>query len=263
MRASVVLALLLVASVANAETFRDKQLAYPRVKKAFENKGATVRALFEQNQVPWPPAGLLIRVFKHEKVLELWGAEKKNGPYRKLKDYAVCATSGELGPKRREGDLQIPEGFYFVSIFNPVSNFHLSLGVSYPNESDRILGRKGKLGGAIMIHGDCVTIGCVPITDEYIEEVYVAAVEAHANGQQRIPIQIFPSRLDEAGMKQLSELAGGDEKLLGFWRELKAGHDLFERERVPPKVAVDKEGRYRFATGVKGARAQPARGRAH
>ncbi|MFN7132319.1 MAG: murein L,D-transpeptidase family protein [Myxococcales bacterium] len=242
------IAVVLLPSLALADAFRDAQLKYPRVKKAFENKGEKMRVLFREKGLAWPPKGIALRVFKQEKVLELWGQEP-GGTFRKVWEYPVCATSGTLGPKREEGDLQIPEGFYTVSVFNPWSNFHLSLGVSYPNASDRLLGTKGRLGGAIMIHGSCVTIGCVPITDDFIEEVYVAAVEAHAAGQRQIPIHIFPARLTDEGLAALAR-ATTDEKLVAFWRELKVGHDLFEKDRRVPRFSVDRDGRYRFAGGT-------------
>ncbi len=50
--------------------------------------------------------------------------------------------AGTLGPKTNAGsDYQVPEGFYYINEFNPKSSFHLSLGLNYPNASDRILGR--------------------------------------------------------------------------------------------------------------------------
>jgi murein L,D-transpeptidase YafK len=56
--------------------------------------------------------------------------------------------------------------------FNPQSNFYLSLHVSYPNAADRVLGSKQNLGGDIFLHGNCVTTGCILITDGGIKEVY-------------------------------------------------------------------------------------------
>jgi len=85
--------------------------------------------------------------------------------YTLVKNYPICATSGLLSPKRRFGDEQVPEGF------NPQSNFQLSLHVSYPNAADRISGSKQNLGD-IFLDGNCVTIGCIPITDDEIKEVY-------------------------------------------------------------------------------------------
>ena len=108
------------------------------------------------------------------------------------------------GPKRREGDLQIPEGFYYIDRFNPKSNFYLSLGINYPNQSDRVLGKRGNLGGDIHSYTAAgVTIGCVPITDEYIKEVYWLAVQAKSNGHAKIPVHIFPTELDDQTMGRL------------------------------------------------------------
>ncbi len=109
---------------------------------------------------------ILLRAYKQESELELWAKNKKDKQYTLLKTYKICASSGTLGPKRKQGDIQVPEGFYVIDRFNPVSNFYLSLGVSYPNASDKILGVKGALGGDIFIHGNCVTIGCLPISDD-------------------------------------------------------------------------------------------------
>jgi len=166
----------------------------------------------------------------------------KDGTYRRVKGYPVCAASGELGPKRRQGDLQVPEGFYHVRIFNPWSAYHLSMGINYPNRSDRTQGYKPDLGGAIMIHGDCVSIGCVAITDGMASEVYLAAYEAYRHGRRRIPVHIFPTRLDERGMTWLRKNHG--HKLVSFWEGLKPGYDYFERHRSLPRLTIDRRGRY-------------------
>jgi murein L,D-transpeptidase YafK len=130
-------------------------------------------------------------------------------------------------------------------VFNPYSSYHLSLGVSYPNASDKIIGR-GNLGGDIMIHGNCVTIGCMPLTDEYIKEVYILAVEARNDGQENIPVNIFPSKLNEVGIKKLSKEYSDNQNLMDFWRNIKTGYDYFEKNKRPPIVSIDKTGKYEF-----------------
>jgi murein L,D-transpeptidase YafK len=156
--------------------------------------------------------------------------ENASGSYTLAKNYSICATSGILGPNRRFGDEQVPEGFYELDWFNPQSNLYLSLHVSYPNAADRVLGSKQNLGGGIFLHGNCVTIGCIPITDGGIKEVYWLAVLARAQGQQHIPIEIFPARLSR-------------EELVN----LKDGFDYFEKTHRPPAVSVDRGGRYAFS----------------
>jgi murein L,D-transpeptidase YafK len=118
------------------------------------------------------------------------------------------------------------------------------LRVSYPNASDKIIG-KANLGGDIMIHGNCVSIGCVPITDTYIKELYILAVEAKNGGQANIPVHIFPNRLDKKGMEFLNQKYP-DNSLLSFWTNLKVGYDYFEENKQLPKIDVDKTGKYVF-----------------
>jgi murein L,D-transpeptidase YafK len=220
--------------------------AEDRVAKARKNKAGPIAALFRAAKVAYPPGEIYVRIFKLDRELELW-AGPRGAALTHVKTWPVCASSGEPGPKRREGDGQVPEGFYFVSVFNPFSNFHLSLGLDYPNASDRVLGEKGRLGGAIMIHGNCVTIGCVPIEDDGIEELYVIASDAKAAGQQAIPVHVFPARLDEAGRRRLEPLAAAKPELKAFWDGLQPGWDLFERTHRPPVAEVDRRtGAYRL-----------------
>ena len=94
---------------------------------------------------------IYLRAFKDEKKIELWAKNFTDSKYKLIKVYKICRTSGDLGPKREQGDRQIPEGFYHINRFNPYSNFLLSLGLNYPNKSDRILGEKGNLGNDIFI----------------------------------------------------------------------------------------------------------------
>jgi murein L,D-transpeptidase YafK len=231
------------------QNFKAQQLKSSRLKAAYVSQSSRVKKIFIDQGFYFPPRNLLIRVFKKEQVLELWAQHVNQDRLELVKEYPICASSGVLGPKRRRGDLQVPEGFYYINHFNPSSNFHLSLGVSYPNLSDRILGAsstKVNLGGAIYIHGNCVTIGCIPIEDGPMEEVYLAALEARAAGQLRIPIHIFPLRLSEKGYQILKKQYATNSQLLEFWSNLRAGYEQFEKDRRLFSVTVDKKGRYRF-----------------
>src|SRR5690606_4688666 len=115
-----------------------------------------------------------------------------------------------------------------INHFNPQSIFHLSLGINYPNASDKILSDKKSPGSSIYIHGDCVTIGCIPITDDKIKELYVLAVEARNNGQAKIPVHIFPARLTEENFKSLRSEYASNPVLISFWQNLRIGYDGFE-----------------------------------
>jgi murein L,D-transpeptidase YafK len=153
-------------------SFRQQQERFPRVRAAEKAKDSNLRALFESKGLPYPPKGLLLRAFKKEAQLDLWAGNDDHTPLKLVKTYRICATSGQLGPKRRFGDEQVPEGFYELDCFNPQSNFYLSMHISYPNAADRILKTLPNPGGDIFLHGNCVTIGCIPITDDGIKEVY-------------------------------------------------------------------------------------------
>lgn len=247
MKRALIIPLLLIASVlpAASQTFKQKQLRHQRVRAAFTQKEEGLKSLCRDKGFDYPPGEIFIRVLKREKLLEVW-ARSSGRKFRPLKSYPVCSSSGELGPKRRRGDLQVPEGFYQINDFNPHSNFHLSLGINYPNRSDLILKEGRDPGGAIYIHGSCVTIGCVPIEDEGIKELYALAVEARSAGQARIPVHLFPSRLDSAGLASLEAEHRDSPGLVEFWRNLAAGYRLFEEKGVPPHPSVSSKGRYLF-----------------
>lgn len=218
--------------------------AKDRVAAARQNQAAALSQLFAKAGVAYPPEELYLRAFKHERELEVW-AGARGQPLKKVKTYPFCAASGELGPKRRQGDLQVPEGFYTIDLFNPHSAYHLSIRVSYPNESDRILGQQ-PLGGAIMVHGNCVSIGCIAIEDGPIEELYILTLDSRSKMGRNVPIHIFPRRLDAAGLAELEKLPQSTEALMAFWRGLEPGWRLFEETQRPPKVSVDpKTGAYR------------------
>lgn len=128
----------------------------------------------QKNGIAWPPQSITLIALKDEKMLEVWAANSSKGPYKRIATCPIRAASGELGPKRREGDLQVPEGFYQLDSLNPNSRFHLSLHVNYPNAEDRRnrLVPHAPLGGDIMVHGNAVSIGCIAIGDRRIEEVF-------------------------------------------------------------------------------------------
>lgn len=224
--------------------FLAQQLQFSRVRKARHTQEAELQRLFAERGIQYPSAEIFLRAFKRERVLELWARDAATGRFAKLTDYPICALSGELGPKRKQGDQQVPEGFYSIEAFNPWSQYHLSLGIDYPNRADRMRGTGARLGGDIFIHGDCKTIGCLPVTDDKIEELYWIAVQARAAGQRAIPVHIFPGRMDETGMQVLDRYAAGNPALTAFWGELKKGYDYFEAARILPRVRIDEDGHY-------------------
>jgi murein L,D-transpeptidase YafK len=224
-------------------SFKETQLTHTRVKSAYQEKEEIVKNYFAEKGISYNGFNLFIRGFKKEQKLEIWIREKNKTVFILLQVYDFCTTSGTLGPKRKEGDLQIPEGIYHINHFNPASNFHLSLGINYPNTSDKILGNKLRPGGSIYIHGNCVTIGCIPITDDKIKELYTLAVEARNNGQSRIPVHVFPARLGNEELEILkSEYS--NESLIEFWENLKAVYDSFESTKQLKGFSISETGKY-------------------
>lgn len=160
----------------------------PTVEGAIQAYGkksdARFRAVCKQNDIAYPPKRITLLAFKAENKLEVWGANIK-GAYKRLAVYPILAASGVSGPKRKQGDYQVPEGFYKISDLNPASLFHLSMRVSYPNTED-IAHRtvaKGDMGGDIFIHGGAASIGCLALGDPAIEEVF--CLVARVNVSQR------------------------------------------------------------------------------
>jgi murein L,D-transpeptidase YafK len=205
----------------------------PRVAAARKHSQPALRAMFEKAGIGYPARGLLLRAFKSEGELELWAELAPGAAYIKLKTYPICARSGDIGPKLREGDGQVPEGFYRIVSFNPWSSYHLSMRVDYPNRSDRARAG-GRLGGDIFIHGKCVTIGCIPMGDQAIEELYIAGIDAG-----KIDVHLFPGR-DFTKLEKLRP------DLIPFWRPLREAAARFESTRRLPAVSVGPDGTYRL-----------------
>ncbi len=227
-------------------SFKDSQLKNSRVKVAYQEKESVVKNYFKEKKLNYLGFQLFIRAFKKEEQLEVWIKEKGKEEFVLLQTYPFCASSGTLGPKRKEGDSQIPEGVYYLNHFNPVSNFYLSLGVNYPNASDKILSDKNHPGGNIYIHGNCVTIGCIPLTDDKIKEVYLLAVEACNNGQEKIPVHIFPNRLDRDAIGKLEHEYSPSETTIDFWKTLQPVYQDFNTTKKVRAVKVNEKGRYYF-----------------
>lgn len=193
-----------------------------------------------------PGAPILVRIFKLESQLEVWlGKEQR---YALFRIYPICMYSGQLGPKLREGDRQSPEGFYQVTIedLDPASRFHLGFDIGYPNGYDLAHGRTGH---GLMVHGDCVSRGCFAMTDPLIEEIYVLASVALANGQHAFQVQVFPFRMHEHRLRRYRET-----RWYPFWRNLQEGYNYFERHRLPPVVTVE---RRHYLFGNQGATVRP------
>lgn len=218
-----------------------------RVKAARAQHQPALKQRFAQAGLDYPPREIFLRAFKNEAALEVW-ARGQAERFRKVATFAITASSGQPGPKRREGDRQVPEGFYVVEVFNPQSLFHLSLGLNYPNTADRILGDPQAPGSEIYIHGGAQSVGCLPLGDPAIEELFLMALDARSRGQAEIAVHIFPARMSGPGWEAfLAGPGAGHPELKPFWESLRPAYEEFERRRRVPRVRVTADGAYELA----------------
>ena len=187
---------------------------------------------------------IMIRILKEEGKLEIWKAKADNR-FEVIKSYNICAWSGKLGPKAKEGDRQAPEGFYSLSPanLNPNSKYYLAINTGYPNRYDQAHGFSGT---NLMIHGACSSSGCYSMTDAQILEIYAFARDAFKGGQSSVQLQALPFRMTAENMARHRENEHYD-----FWKMLKSGYDNFEVTKRPPEVAVC-EKKYVFNQQVQG-----------
>ncbi len=183
-------------------------------------------------------APILIRLYKKEAELEIW-KQASSGRFVHLKTFPICRWSGQLGPKRRQGDRQAPEGFYSITPkqMNPNSAYYLSFNIGFPNAYDKA---QGASGAFLMVHGTCSSAGCYAMTDDAIREIYAIAREAFSGGQRAFQLQAYPFRMTAANMAKYRADPNYD-----FWLQLKEGSDRFEASAEPPVIAVA-AGRYTF-----------------
>jgi murein L,D-transpeptidase YafK len=222
-------------------TYKKEQEKMERVKVAYNETFVKMDQLFSSKGVQITKCDIFIRAFKQERKVEIYAKNKNDESFVKVVSYDFCMLSGELGPKRKQGDNQVPEGVYYIDRFNPWSNFYLSLGINYPNIYDNAVNTKGNPGGDIFIHGNCVSVGCIPITDEFIKELYVICLEAQNSGQSKIPVHIFPFRMNSFlnSMIFSSELKSY-EKHIPFWKMLVPIYEYFENNHKLPIVKISK-----------------------
>jgi len=195
-----------------------RTVVWPRLQKELKNKGLKVGS------------AVYLRIFKYQDALEVW--LKTGTKYTLFKTYNICYYSGGVGTKTRSGDGKSPEGFYTIEPkqLNPVSNYHLAINIGYPNKIEQL---KGYTGDAVMIHGHCASIGCYAMTDPRIEEIYTLIYKAFEAGQQKINLDIYPFRMTKNYMDIFAQ-----QPYMPFWKTLKPGYDLFEKNHIPAEYHI-------------------------
>ncbi len=246
--------LLLIILIYTTPVFTFSQTSYEDYKGTsfkttdiFNKKEYDLKKEFVKKGLVWPAKYVYIRSFKFDGELEVWVKNEMKEQYKLFKIYKVCMLSGTMGPKRFQGDYQVPEGFYYINEFNPNSNYHLSLGLNYPNASDRILSDSLKPGGEIYIHGSCVSVGCIPVNNDQIEDLYIITSYAKAKGQDFIPVHVFPVKYSvKKSVEFLNTAAKASYALQQFSLQLREAYDRFEDKKQIPIVMVGRNGRYIF-----------------
>jgi murein L,D-transpeptidase YafK len=197
--------------------------------KATQELSPELLAQLKQKNMP-KNSPILLRIFKEESELEVW-KQDTTGHFQILKTYPICRWSGDLGPKMHEGDRQAPEGFYTITpaLMNPNSNYYLSINTGFPNSFDKANDRDGTF---LMIHGECLSIGCFAMTDEQITEIYALAREALV-GRPSFQVQAYPFRMTPENLARHRTSPH-----VAFWMMLKVGNDHFETTHLEPKVDV-------------------------
>lgn len=237
--------LLMMLETSAQSTFMESQKTFPKVKNAFIHKNDSIKRAFQKAELKWPPKEIYIRSFKYDSQLEVWGRNDRHESFKLVKTYKICALSGTMGPKRMDGDFQVPEGFYYINEFRPNSSYHMALGINYPNVSDKLLSDSIKPGSDILIHGSCVTQGCIPIQDNQIEELYLMAAYAHASGQEFIPVHIFPIRFNIDKDIQFLKRSSRDEvEYKMFINKMQLVFQYFEQNKKLPIITTDSNGEY-------------------
>jgi murein L,D-transpeptidase YafK len=227
------------------QSFLQFQRNFSRVATAFKTKEDSLKSQFASQGLQWPPKQIYVRSFKYDSQLEVWARNDSKEAYKLFKTYKVCALSGSLGPKRIEGDYQVPEGFYFINEFKPKSEFHLALGLNYPNASDELLSDSLKPGGDIYIHGNCITVGCIPLQNDPMEEVYLLATLAKSNGMDFIPVHVFPVRYNvPKSVEYFLKVSKDDRIYQKFAINIKEVFDYFELNKKLPIISINSNGEY-------------------
>jgi murein L,D-transpeptidase YafK len=242
----IILLFLLGFAMAAQNSFLDEQKKYERVRTALKEKNETVSKSLLSANISAEKLNILFVVYKDEAILELFAKNSGEKSYKLLRQYDVLQSSGTPGPKSAQGDRQVPEGFYHIDRFNPFSNFYLSLGINYPNATDKLRSKAANMGGDIFIHGSFVTIGCLPMSDDKIKEIYLYALFAKNAGQTNIPVYIFPFKMSEKNTSKFTKKYAEDAKLLLFWQNLKIGYDKFSDTKESLKFKAGEEGLYLF-----------------
>ena len=206
-------------AVAGSRTARDVLRRYgPAADKR-------LRPHFQRAGVAYPPKRIALLGFKAEKRVELWAPRGKGWAF--IRSYPVLAASGRAGPKLREGDRQVPEGVYKLDYLNPNSSYHLSMKINYPNALDlRHAKAEGRSqpGSDIFLHGKAVSIGCLAMGDDAIEELFCLVARI---GRANVTVILAPNDLRSG--KPVTDLTTAPAWVPGLYQQIRKALQPFRR----------------------------------
>ena len=221
-------------------TFKQMQMNYPVVKSIYEKHWAIIADSLRQRKILPDSFNMYIRVFKYEKELEIWMKNSGEVKYRLFRSFYLCATSGDLGPKKYNKDGQIPEGFYEIISFNPKDKYkYLALKLDFSNAVDRQMANE-PLNTSVFIHGTCEITGDIVLDKTDMEWLYILCVEAR-NRKNILYIDTYPCRFTEENEKLLLNYP---KKNIRFWSNIRDAYLYFEENKWLPRVNADNKGQY-------------------
>ncbi|WP_156453110.1 L,D-transpeptidase family protein [Polycladidibacter stylochi] len=206
-----------------------------------ESQLPKIKTILAQNGLTYP-AKIYIEITKQPAELRVYASNTER--YSLITEYDICTYSGQLGPKLKEGDRQAPEGFYNITPqqLNPKSSYHLAFNLGYPNAFDR---QNGRTGSYLMVHGNCLSIGCYAMGNEQMEEIYLyvsmgleALTASQPEKKPQVPVTIYPFALTDENMQRFQTNPN-----IAFWQQLKKGYDFFRQHHKPANMTA-KGGRY-------------------
>lgn len=246
MKVAYILLTFLLGNLTTESVFMSDQKKFSRVQVAIIEKQKKIESILNQNNLEINNFNLVFVAYKDCRELEVYAKKTTETDYKKIDTYKVAALCSLIGPKKMAGDMKTPEGLYYIDTYNPNSQYYLSMGINYPNQVDRKKSNSKNLGGDIYIHGSQVTAGCLAMTDDKIKELYLYAINAKNNGQTRIPVYIFPFKMNDAFFEIYKNKHTNNPELIAFWSNLKEGHDKFMNEKHELAYTVDNAGNYNF-----------------
>ncbi|HPQ09478.1 MAG TPA: hypothetical protein PK995_09660 [Bacteroidia bacterium] len=222
--------------------FKQTQLNYPVVKSIYDKHWKTLVDSMKIKKISPDSFNIYFRVLKYEKILEVWIKNSGEPKYQLFKTFYLCATSGNLGPKKYNKDGQIPEGFYEITNFNPKDKYkYLALKINFPNAVDRAIAEE-PITTNVFIHGTCETTCDIVLDKEDMEQLYILCVEAK-NRKESLYIDIFPCHFIKENEEMLLNFP---KRNIRFWSNIKDAYLYFEEHHWLPRINTNNKGQYIF-----------------